>query len=77
MRLSIPPKAAVAQVLGFIKGKSAIHIPWPVPGTEEGISSEFHYWAPQLFLEERVERRVKPVPQWRGMGGEGRRGWPR
>ena len=26
MLLSIPPKYAVAQVLGFIKGKSAIHI---------------------------------------------------
>ena len=26
MLLSIPPKYAVSQVLGFIKGKSAIHI---------------------------------------------------
>jgi putative transposase len=26
MLLSIPPKYAVAQVLGYIKGKSAIHV---------------------------------------------------
>jgi len=26
MRISIPPQYAVAQVIGFIKGKSAIHL---------------------------------------------------
>jgi putative transposase len=26
MMISIPPKYAVSQVIGFIKGKSAIHI---------------------------------------------------
>ncbi|MBZ0170081.1 MAG: transposase [Kofleriaceae bacterium] len=26
MLLSVPPKYAVAQVVGFVKGKSAIHI---------------------------------------------------
>ena len=31
MLLSIPPKYAVAQVLGFSKGKSAIHIARTVP----------------------------------------------
>ena len=31
MLLSIPPKYSVAQVLGYIKGKSAIHIARTVP----------------------------------------------
>ncbi len=34
MLLSIPPKYAVAQVVGFIKGKSAIHIARTFMGTE-------------------------------------------
>jgi putative transposase len=28
MLLSIPPKYAVSQVVGFIKGQSAIHLAW-------------------------------------------------
>lgn len=28
MMLSIPPKYAVSQVVGYIKGKSAIHLAW-------------------------------------------------
>jgi putative transposase len=28
MVLSIPPKSVVSQVVGFIKGKSAMHLAW-------------------------------------------------
>jgi putative transposase len=28
MLIAIPPKYAVLQVIGFIKGKSAIHLAW-------------------------------------------------
>jgi putative transposase len=37
MLISIPPKYAVAQVVGYIKGKSAIHI--SVAGTSWGSTS--------------------------------------
>jgi REP element-mobilizing transposase RayT len=32
MMISIPPKYAVSQIVGFIKGKSAIHIAWTYIG---------------------------------------------
>ena len=44
MLLTIPPKYAVAQVLGYVKGKSAIHI----ARTYEGRKRSFvgmHFWA--------------------------------
>jgi putative transposase len=41
MMISIPPKYAVAQVVGFIKGKSAIHIARTYVGQ--------HFWARGYF----------------------------
>ena len=38
MMIAIPPKYAVSQVIGFIKGKSAIHLAG-VYGSGSGISS--------------------------------------
>jgi putative transposase len=44
MLLSIPPKCAVAQVLGFIKGKSAIHIARTYLGRRQNFTGQ-HFWA--------------------------------
>jgi len=44
MLLSIPPKYAVAQVLGFIKGKSAIHIARTYLGRRQNFTGQ-HFWA--------------------------------
>ena len=44
MLLSIPPKYAVAQVLGFIKGKSAIHIARVYAGRRRNFVGQ-HFWA--------------------------------
>jgi putative transposase len=44
MLLSIPPKYSVAQVLGFIKGKSAIHIARTFSGKRRNFVGQ-HFWA--------------------------------
>ena len=44
MLLSIPPKYAVAQVIGFIKGKSAIHIARSYLGRRQNFTGQ-HFWA--------------------------------
>lgn len=44
MLLSIPPKYAVAQVLGYIKGKSAIHIARSYLGRRQNFTGQ-HFWA--------------------------------
>lgn len=44
MVLSIPPKYAVAQVVGFIKGKSAIHIARTYGGQRKNFSGQ-DFWA--------------------------------
>ena len=40
MMISIPPKYAVSQVVGFIKGKSAIHLARASMASTGGISSD-------------------------------------
>ena len=42
--ISIPPKYAVAQVVGFIKGKSAIHIARNYMGRRSNFAGQ-HFWA--------------------------------
>ena len=42
--MSIPPKYAVAQVMGFIKGKSAIHIARVDAGHRRNFVGQ-HFWA--------------------------------
>ena len=44
MLISIPPKHAVAQVIGFIKGKSAIHIARNFAGRKKNFTGQ-HFWA--------------------------------
>ena len=48
MLISIPPKYAVAQVIGYIKGKSAIHIA-RVYGENKRNSAGQHFWARGYF----------------------------
>jgi REP-associated tyrosine transposase len=44
MLLSIPPKYSVAQVMGFVKGKSAIHIARVYAGRRRSFVGQ-HFWA--------------------------------
>ncbi len=47
--LRIPPKYAVAQVVGYLKGKSAIHIARTYGGRERNFVGE-HCWARGYFV---------------------------
>ena len=44
MLISIPPKYAVAQVIGFMKGKSAIHLVRVYGGRKKNFAGE-SFWA--------------------------------
>ena len=60
MLISIPPKYSVAQVVGYIKGKSAIHIARSYRGRRNAKGQQF--WARGYFVstigrDERVIRR--------------------
>ena len=44
MLLSVPPKYSVAQVVGFLKGKSAIHIARTFSGRKRNFVGQ-HFWA--------------------------------
>ena len=44
MMISIPPKYAVSQVVGYIKGKSAIHIAREFAGRKRNFVGQ-HFWA--------------------------------
>ena len=44
MLVSIPPKYAVAQVIGYIKGKSAINIARNFVGRRKNFTGQ-HFWA--------------------------------
>ena len=49
MLISIPPKYAVAQVIGYLKGKSAIHIARTAGGRRQNFTGE-HFWARGYFV---------------------------
>ena len=49
MMISIPPKYSVSQVVGFIKGKSAIHIARTFTGKKRNFMGE-HFWARGFFV---------------------------
>ena len=49
MLISIPPKYAVSQVVGFIKGKSAIHLA-RVYGEKKRSFVGQHFWARGYFV---------------------------
>ena len=44
MMISIPPKYAVSQVVGYIKGKSAVHIARRYSGRQRNYVGQ-HFWA--------------------------------
>ena len=64
MLLSIPPKYAVAQVVGYLKGKSAIYIARTYGGRLRNFLGE-HFWARGYFVstvgrdEEAVRRYIQ------------------
>jgi REP-associated tyrosine transposase len=49
MLLSIPPKYAVAQVVGYLKGKSAIYLARTYGGRRRNFLGE-HFWARGYFV---------------------------
>ena len=49
MLISIPPKYSVAQVVGFIKGKSAIQIARTFGGRKQNFTGQ-HFWARGYFV---------------------------
>ena len=49
MLISIPPKYAVAQVIGYITGKSAIHIARTFGGRRRNFTGQ-HFWARGYFV---------------------------
>ena len=70
MLISIPPKYAVSQVVGFIKGKSAIHLA-RVYGERKRNFVGQHFWARGYFVntagrDEEAIRALHPQP---GEGG--------
>jgi putative transposase len=73
MCILIPPKLAVASVIGFLKGKSAIGVA-RLQGKERNIVGE-HFWARGYavstvgFNEEQIRRYIREQD---GSGGEGR-----
>ncbi|MBL9178496.1 MAG: IS200/IS605 family transposase [Verrucomicrobiaceae bacterium] len=49
MLLSVPPKYAVSQVVGYIKGKSAIHLARIYGGRRRNFVGQ-HFWARGYFV---------------------------
>ena len=47
--ISIPPKYAVSKVVGYLKGKSAIHIARTAGGRQRNFTGE-HFWARGYFV---------------------------
>jgi putative transposase len=80
MMISIPPKYAVSQVVGFIKGKSAIHLA-RVYGERKRSFVGQHFWARGYFVstvgrdeatireyirtQEKEEARLEQLNLWR------------
>ena len=62
MLISIPPKYSVAQVIGYIKGKSAIHIARTYMGVRRNFVGQ-HFWARGYFVST-VGRDEVAVPEY-------------
>ena len=70
--ISIPPKHAVSQVVGYIKGKSAIHIARSYLGRRSNFRGQ-HFWARGYWVST-VGKDEKAVREYiRGQEKEGRR----
>src|SRR5271156_115283 len=57
MLLSIPPKYAVSQVMGYIKGKSAIHLARVYGERKRGFVSQ-SFWARGYFVSRAGSRKL-------------------
>jgi putative transposase len=80
MMISIPPKHPVSQVVGFIKGKSAIHLARVYSEKKRNFTGE-HFWARGYFVstvgrdeelirnyirhQEQEEERLDQLELWR------------
>ena len=80
MMISIPPKYSVSQVIGFIKGKSAIHLARVYGERKRGFVGQ-HFWARGYFVstvgrdeetireyirkQEREDERLDQLNLWR------------
>ena len=49
MLIAIPPKYAVSQVIGYLKGKSAIHVARTFGGRQKNFTGE-HFWARGYYV---------------------------
>ena len=83
MLLSIPPKYSVAQVMGFVKGKSAIHIARTYAGRRRNFVGQ-HFWARGYWVstvgrneaqvrkciqeQEKEDQRLDPLGLFEGTG---------
>jgi REP-associated tyrosine transposase len=81
MLVSIPPKYAVSQVVGYMKGKAAIHIARTYPGRRQNYTGQ-HFWARGYFVstvgrdeavvreyiqkQEAEDKRVDQLNIWKG-----------
>ena len=61
MLISVPPKYAVAQVVGYLKGKSAIHIARTFGGRQRNFVGE-NFWARGYFVS--VGRDEKEIREY-------------
>ena len=59
MLISVPPKYSVAQVMGYIKGKSAIHIARVYAGRRRNFVGQ-HFWARGYWVSTVRARRRPP-----------------
>jgi putative transposase len=80
MLLAIPPKYAVSQVVGYIKGKSAIHLARTYGERKKNFTGQ-HFWARGYFVstvgrdeetirdcirnQEREDERLEQLNLWR------------
>ena len=68
MMIAIPPKHAVSQVIGFIKGKSAIHLARVYAERKRNYAG-YHFWARGYFVstvgrdEERIRAYIRNQEQ--------------
>ena len=51
MLIEIPPKYSVAQLVGYMKGKSAIHIARTFEGRQKNFTGQ-HFWLRGYFVEQ-------------------------
>ena len=76
MLIAIPPKHAVASVIGFLKGKSAIAIARRFSGKERNFTGE-HFWARGYavstvgFETDQIRKYIKNQEEEEGNKSEG------